>query len=86
MKKDLTTRQKSFVKHIASGNSATKSAELAGYSKKSARLTASKLLTNDNILQQIEDIFDKAGLKEIYCQSKPKFRIPIISRENNIGI
>ena len=64
MKKDLTTRQKSFVKHIASGNNATKSAELAGYSKKSARFKASKLLTNDNILQQLEELFAKAGLSD----------------------
>lgn len=64
MKKNLTTRQKSFVKHIASGNNATKSAELAGYSKKSARFTASKLLTNDNILQQLEELFAKAGLSD----------------------
>lgn len=64
MKKDLTTRQKSFVKHIASGNNATKSAELAGYSKKSARFTASKLLTNDNILQQLEELFAQAGLSD----------------------
>ena len=64
MKKNLNTRQKSFVKHIASGNNATKAAELAGYSKKSARFTASKLLTNDNILQQLEKIFAQAGLSD----------------------
>lgn len=64
MKKNLNTRQNSFVKHIASGKNATQSAILAGYSKKSARFTASKLLTNANILQQLEEIFDKAGLSD----------------------
>ena|SRR3989344_6013430 len=64
MKKNLNTRQNSFVKHIASGKNATQSAILAGYSKRSARFTASKLLTNANILQQLEQIFDKAGLSD----------------------
>lgn len=62
--KKLNTRQKSFVKHIAIGKNATQSAILAGYSKRSARFTASKLLTNTNILQQLEEIFDKAGLSD----------------------
>ncbi len=64
MKKGLTSRQNTFAKHVASGNSATQSAVLAGYSKKSARFTASKLLTNTNILQRIEEIFDQAGLSD----------------------
>jgi hypothetical protein len=64
MENGLTSRQNNFVKHIAAGNNATKSAVLAGYSKKSARFTASKLLTNSNILQQLEEIFDHAGLSD----------------------
>lgn len=64
MKKGLTSRQNTFAKHVASGNNATQSAILAGYSKKSARFTASKLLTNTNILQRIEEIFDEAGLSD----------------------
>ena len=64
MKKNLNTRQNSFVKHIASGKNATQAAILSGYSKKSARFTASKLLTNANILQQLEEIFNKAGLSD----------------------
>jgi hypothetical protein len=64
MKNGLTSRQNTFAKHVASGNSATQSAILAGYSKKSARFTASKLLTNTNILQRIEEIFDQAGLSD----------------------
>ncbi len=62
--KNLNTRQKSFVKHIASGNNATQAAILSGYSKKSARFTASKLLTNGNISQQLDEIFNKAGLSD----------------------
>ena len=64
MKNGLTSRQNSFVKHVTAGNNATKSAILAGYSKRSARFTASKLLTNHNILQRIEEIFDQAGLSD----------------------
>ncbi|GEM_PF-4600702 len=64
MKNGLTSRQNSFVKHVTAGNNATKSAILAGYSKRSARFTASKLLTNHNILQRIEEIFDEAGLSD----------------------
>jgi phage terminase small subunit len=64
MNNGLTPRQELFAKQITAGNSATKAAVLAGYSKKSARFTASKLLTNTNILQRIEEIFDKAGLSD----------------------
>lgn len=64
MKNGLTSRQNSFLKHVAAGNSGAKSAILAGYSKRSARFTASKLLTNHNVLQRIEEIFDKAGLSD----------------------
>jgi hypothetical protein len=64
MNNGLTSRQNNFVKHVAAGKNATQSAILAGYSKKSARFTASKLLTNANILQQLEAIFDQAGLSD----------------------
>lgn len=75
MKKNLNTRQNSFVKHIASGRNATQSAILAGYSKRSARFTASKLLTNANVLQQLEVIFDKAGLSDEALVDKLKTAI-----------
>lgn len=75
MENGLTSRQNSFVKHIAAGNNATQSAILAGYSKKSARFTASKLLTNTNILQRIEEIFDQAGLSDEALVSRLKTAI-----------
>lgn len=64
MNNGLNARQNTFVKHIAAGSSATKAAVLSGYSKKSARFTASKLLTNSNILQHLEELFSKAGLSD----------------------
>src|SRR4030067_2282497 len=75
MKNILTSRQNNFVKHIAAGNNATQSVILAGYSKKSARFTASKLLTNNNILQQLEVIFDHAGLSDEALVSRFKTAI-----------
>lgn len=64
MKNGLTPRQTTFVKHIAAGNSGSRAAILSGYSKRSARYTASRLLTNHNILQHIEELFDRAGLSD----------------------
>src|SRR3989344_5958407 len=64
MNNGLNARQNTFVKQVAAGNSATRAAVLSGYSKKSARFTASKLLTNSNILQHLEEIFAKAGLSD----------------------
>ncbi len=64
MNNGLNARQNTFVKQVAAGNSATRAAVLSGYSKKSARFTASKLLTNSNILQHLEELFSKAGLSD----------------------
>lgn len=64
MKKKLTTKQTLFANHYVLGKSGKDAAILAGYSEKSARFTASHLLTNDNILQHIEEILDQAGLSD----------------------
>src|SRR3989344_9584803 len=85
MKNGLTSRQNSFVKHVTAGNNATKSAILAGYSKRSSRFTASKLLTNHNILQRIEEVFEEAGLSDQALVSKLKVSINagITKKANN---
>lgn len=79
MKNGLTSRQNSFVKHVAVGNNATKAAILSGYSKRSAKFTASKLLTNHNILQRIEEIFDRSGLSDQALIARLKKSIDVAS-------
>ena len=58
---DLNLRQRVFVLHYvgeAKGNGA-EAARLAGYAKNSARITASKLLSNPNIQKAISDRREK---------------------------
>lgn len=65
--KALTAKERAFVSHYhgkASGNGA-KAAELAGYAKKSARITASQLLTKPNIRKALEDLADKRDQRTI---------------------
>lgn len=50
----LNPRQKKFAEIYAVKGNGTEAAKEAGYSEKSAKVTASKLLTNVNVLQAIE--------------------------------
>lgn len=61
--KKLTTKQKKFVKAVASGKSGTEAAIKAGYSKKSARTLASQTLTKRNIQEAVEKEIDSAAKK-----------------------
>ncbi len=61
--KKLTVKQKKFVKSIASGKSATEAAIKAGYSKRSAKVTASRALTKANIVKAVEKEVDSAAKK-----------------------
>lgn len=61
--KKLTVKQKKFVKAIASGKSATEAAIKAGYSKRSAKVTASRALTKANIVKAVEKEVDSAAKK-----------------------
>ncbi len=64
--KKLKPRQWKFVAHYTDptketfGNG-TKSAIAAGYSKTSARSTASEILTKPNVRREIERVLDEAG-------------------------
>lgn len=61
--KKLTVKQKKFVKALASGKSATEAAIKAGYSKRSAKVTACRALTKTNIVKAVEKEVDSAAKK-----------------------
>ena len=53
---ELTTRQQSFIDNLLSnGGSATQCAIKAGYSKKSAKVEASRLLKHDKVLKALQN-------------------------------
>ena len=61
----LNARQKSFCEfYVASGN-ATESVIKAGYSEKTARVTASKMLTKVNIKKYIDELMQKLESERI---------------------
>lgn len=62
-KPKLTIKQKKFVKAVASGTSATEAAIKAGYSKRSAKVTASRALTRANVQAALEKEIDSAAKK-----------------------
>jgi len=55
MNSKLKPKNKLFADFYIKTNNGTEAAILAGYSKNSARITASKLLTNTNIIEYIEN-------------------------------
>ena len=61
--KKLTVKQKKFVKALASGKSATEAAVKAGYSKRSAKVTACRALKKANIVKAVEKEVDSAAKK-----------------------
>lgn len=64
MSRDLTPKQKLFIKYYkANGHNATKAALKAGYSKKGVRVTASKLLSNTNIKTKLQKYSEKINSK-----------------------
>ena len=66
----LTLKQKRFAdEYIISGN-ATEAAIKAGYAKKSARVTASKLLTNANISEYIKSRMEELQDEKILTQKQ----------------
>ena len=66
----LTLKQKRFAdEYIISGN-ATEAAVKAGYAKKSARVTASKLLTNANISEYIKSRMEELQDEKILTQKQ----------------
>lgn len=62
-KTELTVKQKRFVKAIASGKSGLQAAITAGYSKRSAKVTASRTLTRANVQAALEKEIDSAAKK-----------------------
>lgn len=61
----LNARQKAFCEfYVACGN-ATEAAKKAGYKENTARIHASKLLTNANIKNYIQELMDKIEEKRM---------------------
>ncbi len=65
-KPKLTKKQEKFVKEVHLSGNGSEAAKKAGYSKKAARVQAHRLLTNDNILDE---------LKRLKAESQEKFDV-----------
>lgn len=61
----LNERQKAFCEHYASCLNATKAAEKAGYSKKTARSIGQRLLTNVDIQKYIASLTERSKNERI---------------------
>ena len=79
--KELSPKQKKFVKAVASTKSATEAAKKAGYKAGSAHVTASRLLKKDNVKKAVEEEVDRAaeaaGVNPEYVYRKLKQIIEI---------
>ena len=64
-KKGLNEKQKNFCREYVIDFNGTQAAIRAGYEKKNARITASKLLTNSNISDYIKKLTDKIEEKQL---------------------
>lgn len=58
---DLNDRQRKFCEYFAQSGNATEAAKQAGYSAKTARQQAQRLLTNVDIIQYIRQLQDNAA-------------------------
>lgn len=90
-KPKLTIKQKKFVKAVASGTSATEAAIKAGYSKRSAKVTASRTLTRANVqaalAKEIDSAAKKAGVSPEWVYKSLKhlhdFNSQIVVKDDN---
>lgn len=59
----MTSKQRKFKDNIIAGDNGTQAAIKAGYSAKSARVSAHRNITNDNIKVEIDKAWGKLALK-----------------------
>lgn len=62
MTKGLTKKQRVFIEEYLQCWNATEAARRAGYAERSARVTASRLLTKDNIQEEIQKRIDEMAM------------------------
>lgn len=68
-RRELTSKQKRFCEEYLIDLNATQAAIRAGYTEKSARVTACKMLTNANIEQKISELMEeRAELTSVNAQ------------------
>lgn len=60
----INVKRRKFIKNYVKTGAKEQSAILAGYSPKSARSTATELLQNPEVQQEITKVLDKAGLTD----------------------
>lgn len=65
----MNSRQENFCFYYASSGNGYEAAKKAGYSEKSAKHQASRLLTNDNLKQKISEI-RKQSLEELKIETR----------------
>lgn len=58
-------REEAFAQHVVSGATGTKAAQLAGFSAKSARSQASRLLKRSNIVARVNELKQQVSASEI---------------------
>lgn len=61
----MTARQRAFCEHYAACGNAAQAAREAGYSEKTARSQAQRLLTNVDILKYVRELQDQAAAGRI---------------------
>lgn len=61
--KALSPKQKEFVKQYVLDHNGAQAAIRAGYAANSARVSASRLLTNDNVIEAINEIENDANIR-----------------------
>lgn len=78
-KSDLTPKQLMFCREYIVDMNGQQAATRAGYSQKTARVQASVLLTNPNIMRKIQELMDKRSAKVGISADK------ILTRLDDIG-
>lgn len=77
----MTDKQKKFCLEYAACGNASQAAIKAGYSKKTARIIASTLLTKINIIQEIERLNEEYRSQKIMDISEMQERLTAIVRD-----
>ena len=62
----LNPKQRKFIKEYIKTGNATQSVVRAGYKSKNPEVSASQLLRNANVQDEIKNVLDKAGLTDEY--------------------
>ena len=75
MEKKVNPKQRKFIKEYIKTGNATQSVLKAGYKTKNPEVSASQLLRNANVQDEIKNVLDKAGLTDEYLAEGLKFAI-----------